>query len=134
MICCGAGPCPANHSIVEAGGQKHLIAENHFREFFAKLLSLGRIFGFQKTVREVEERDSPLLIAGVLNRASIAHTLLNAHVHDVEREAFWRKGADGIWRHAGPRLISGVADLRVQVEQELVGEAFERRRLAEREA
>src|SRR5580700_4658483 len=60
--------------------------------------------------------------------------LLNTHIHDIEREPLRRQRADRIWRHPSPGLISSVSDLRVQVQQELVRETFERRRLAERQA
>src|SRR5437016_788356 len=57
--------------------------------------------------------------------------LFEGRIENFEPEAFRRQRADGAGAHARPRLVGGAGDRGIQVEQELVGEALERRRLAE---
>src|SRR5712671_3060330 len=59
--------------------------------------------------------------------------LFEGRIEHFEPEAFRRQRADRAGTHARPRLVGGAGNRGIQVEQELVGEAFEWRRLAEGE-
>src|SRR6266446_6024938 len=59
--------------------------------------------------------------------------LFEGRIEHFEPESFRRQRADRTGTHPRPGLIGGAGNRRIQVEQELVGEALERRRLAEGE-